>query len=106
MESLAARHCKWGVRGVEYGIVGDVLFYALHHVLGDEAFNKQVQISWWRVYSTMLTHILPICIRHERDSVTVSTVREATVHTTIQSNSETKLVSTKKSEEFVIIEDA
>ena len=67
MESLAERHCEWGVRGVEYGIVGDVLFYSLHFVLGDEAFNEQVQQAWWKVYSAMLTHILPICIRHERD---------------------------------------
>ena len=83
MENLAARHCEWGVRGGEYGIVGDVLFYSLQYVLGDEVFSDAVQVAWWRIYSAMLTHILPICIRHERDAPApsdTSNTRRAVAH--------------------------
>lgn len=68
MEDLAHKHCQWGVRAIEYGIVGDVLFYSLHAVLGD-AYTNAVEQSWCRVYSTMLSLILPVVIRYERESI-------------------------------------
>lgn len=68
MENLAMTHCQWGVRAIEYGIVGDVLFYSLHAVLG-EAYTSAVEQSWCRVYSTMLSLILPVVIRYERESI-------------------------------------
>ena len=69
MEDLATKHCQWGVRSIEYGIVGDVLFYALHTVLG-EGYTPAVEQSWCRIYSTMLSLILPVVIRYERANVT------------------------------------
>jgi hemoglobin-like flavoprotein len=65
MEDLAMRHCERGVRGVEYGIVGDVLFYSLQKVTGS-AFTLQVEDSWKRIYSAMLAIIVPLCIEYER----------------------------------------
>ena len=113
MESLAARHCDWGVRGVEYGIVGDVLFYSLHYVLGDEGFNEGVQVAWWRIYSAMLTHILPICIRHERDAPApsdISNARQPVVHSSRHDPKSTCFsVITSSSaghDNFMIVEDA
>jgi hypothetical protein len=66
MEELAMRHCERGIRGVEYGVVGDVLFYAMQKVLGDTAYSVDVEIVWKKIYSAMLAIIVPLCIEYER----------------------------------------
>ena len=66
MCSLAEKHCTYGVKGVEYGIAGDVLLYSLAAVLGDEVYTSAAHFAWRKVYSAMLNHIIPICIQHER----------------------------------------
>lgn len=64
MEDLALNHCELGVRAIEYGIVGDVLFYSLHTVLGS-AYTAASETAWRRIYSAMLTYILPAVVRYE-----------------------------------------
>mmetsp|Transcript_6195 Transcript_6195/g.9345 ORF Transcript_6195/g.9345 Transcript_6195/m.9345 type:complete len:207 (+) Transcript_6195:119-739(+) len=64
MHTLAVRHCERGVRAVEFGIVGDVLFYTLRKVLGDD-YTDEVDIVWKKIYSGMLRIIVPLVIAYE-----------------------------------------
>lgn len=68
MQELAIRHCQRGVKGVEYGIVGDVLFYALQTILGPEVYNAELEMVWRKIYSSMLTTIIPLVIQYERNT--------------------------------------
>lgn len=69
MRSLAEKHCAYGVKGIEYGIAGDVLLYSLQTVLGYDVFTPPVHFAWRKVYSAMLNHIIPVCITHERQAL-------------------------------------
>lgn len=65
MKDLALRHCERGIRGIEYGIVGDVLFYTLRSAIGS-SFTQEVENSWKLIYSSMLQIIVPLCVEYER----------------------------------------
>jgi hemoglobin-like flavoprotein len=64
MASLAERHFTYGVRAIDYGVVGDVLFFALADVIGQE-FTSKHRTAWRRVYSKMLTVIIPTAVTLE-----------------------------------------
>lgn len=66
MEGLALRHCQKGVKAVEYGIVGDVLFHTMARVEGPNEYTAEVHMSWRKIYSAMLRIILPLCIQYEK----------------------------------------
>ena len=66
MVAVAQAHCQWGIRTVEYGIIGDVLFWSLHRILG-EAYTRRVEEAWTRTFSSMLRVIVPIAVAFERD---------------------------------------
>jgi hemoglobin-like flavoprotein len=74
MQELAVRHCERGVKSVEYGIVGDVLFYSLAISLGHEVYTPAVDSCWKVLFSTMLHEIVPLCIAHERRGMVKRTV--------------------------------
>eukprot|EP00341_Mesodinium_pulex_P016249 CAMPEP_0116963160 /NCGR_PEP_ID=MMETSP0467-20121206/47735_1 /TAXON_ID=283647 /ORGANISM="Mesodinium pulex, Strain SPMC105" /LENGTH=233 /DNA_ID=CAMNT_0004651715 /DNA_START=21 /DNA_END=722 /DNA_ORIENTATION=- len=78
MEELALRHCERGVRGVEYGVVGDVLFYTLHKCLGNEAFSLETETVWKKIYSAMLSIIVPLAIEYERTGMVTKKAERAT----------------------------
>jgi hemoglobin-like flavoprotein len=65
MIDLAERHCERGVKAVEYGIIGDVLFYSLEATAGG-LYSPAVEACWKKVFSSMLAIIVPLCIRYER----------------------------------------
>jgi hemoglobin-like flavoprotein len=65
MITLAEKHCEKGVRSNEYGIVGDVLFYTLQKCLG-ESYDDQTERAWIKIYSSMLKHIVPRALHHEK----------------------------------------
>ena len=67
MVELAETHCQMGIRTIEYGIVGEVLFWTLHRLLGSQAYNREVEIAWTRIFSSMLRIIVPIAVTFERD---------------------------------------
>lgn len=73
MEDLAMRHCERGIRGVEYGIVGDVLFYSLQKTLGN-LFTLEIETAWKLIFSSMLGIIVPLCIEYERTGIVRRTV--------------------------------
>ena len=64
--ALAESHCQMGIRTIEYGIIGDVLFWTLRKILR-EAFTRRVEEAWCRLFSSMLKIIVPIAVGFERD---------------------------------------
>jgi hemoglobin-like flavoprotein len=78
MEDLAMRHCERGIRGIEYGIVGDVLFHALRRCVGPVNFTREVEQAWKLIYSSMIQVIVPLCVEYERTGVIKRTVERNT----------------------------
>jgi hemoglobin-like flavoprotein len=64
--ALAESHCQMGIRTIEYGVIGDVLFWSLHIILRD-MYTRKVEKSWLRLFSSMLRIIVPIAVGFERD---------------------------------------
>jgi len=61
---LAEAHCIRGVKAIEYGIVGEVLFYTLKTVLGD-TYSEDVHLAWVKVFSRMLKVMVPVAVAYE-----------------------------------------
>lgn len=66
MHDLTVRHCQRGVKAIEYGVVGDVLFWVIRTCVGEKAFTPAVSNVWVRIYSVMLRHIVPQAVAYER----------------------------------------
>lgn len=66
MKDLAKQHFERNVKAVEYGMFGDILFWALHHVLPPDVFNIETERAWIKIFSAMLTQIVPAALRYER----------------------------------------
>mmetsp|Transcript_21808 Transcript_21808/g.21978 ORF Transcript_21808/g.21978 Transcript_21808/m.21978 type:complete len:218 (+) Transcript_21808:123-776(+) len=66
LENLAHVHVKRGVKGVQFGIAGDVLLWSFLQALKDE-FHEDSRIVWTKLYSFMLKTLLPVAIGDERD---------------------------------------
>jgi hypothetical protein len=47
------------------GIVGEVLFWALRHCLGNPSYTPEVHNAWVKVYSRLLREIVPEAVRLE-----------------------------------------
>jgi hemoglobin-like flavoprotein len=62
LKALALRHCQRGIQVNEYFFFGDVLFYSIRLVAGD-AYTPEIDSSWKRMYSSMLSIIVPECLR-------------------------------------------
>jgi len=62
---MAKNLCSSGVKPVEYGILGEVLLYSLHVVLGNE-YTVEVDTAWRKIYSQVLDIIIPVCVSYER----------------------------------------
>jgi hypothetical protein len=78
MEDLARRHCERGIRGIEYGIVGDVLLYTIKTTVGHVNFTREVETAWKLIYSSMIQVIVPLCVEYERTGVIKRTVERNT----------------------------
>lgn len=62
---LAEVHNQRGVKCVEYGVVGEVLFYVLKTVVGANSYDSRVHLAWVKVYSRMLRVIVPCALALE-----------------------------------------
>lgn len=62
---LAEVHNIRGVKAVEYGVVGEVLFWCLKRVTGEAAYHSRVHMAWVKVYSRMLRIIVPTAVSLE-----------------------------------------
>eukprot|EP01039_Chlorochromonas_danica_P006262 gene6262-6903_t len=58
LETLINSHCRMGVRSMEFGVFGEVLFFTLKKVLGEE-YTPTAHQAWIKVYSKLLTIMLP-----------------------------------------------
>jgi hypothetical protein len=47
------------------GVVGEILFWCLRHVLGMQTYLQSVHTIWVKVYSRMLKTIVPVAIALE-----------------------------------------
>jgi len=65
LTKLAEVHYERGVKAVEYGVVGEVLFYVLRLCLGPLVYTYDVHRAWVKVYSRMLKIIVPVAISYE-----------------------------------------
>lgn len=66
MRALTIRHCERGVKAIEYGVVGEVLFHTIKKCVGPASFTSEVSEAWVRVYSAMLQEIVPLAVHYER----------------------------------------
>eukprot|EP01038_Epipyxis_sp_PR26KG_P005052 gene5052-7053_t len=62
---LAEIHNERGVKAIEYGIVGEVLFWALRNCLGDSVYTPECHFGWTKIYSRMLRTMVPVAVAHE-----------------------------------------
>lgn len=62
---LADVHNQRGIKAVEYGIVGEVLFWALRRCLGEQVYTLGVHRAWIKVFSRMLTTMVPVALSYE-----------------------------------------
>jgi hemoglobin-like flavoprotein len=57
-------HNKLGVKAVEYGITGECLFYAIKVCTGS-SFDAESHAGWVKIYSRMLSSIIPVVVMYE-----------------------------------------
>jgi len=61
---MVKAHNGKGVKASYYGCMGDALVWALETVIGED-FSSQCKLSWYRVYSYLLSIILPEVVKYE-----------------------------------------
>lgn len=59
---VALRHSERGVRPMEYGVVGDVLFWCVRLCIGTEAYTPAVHSAWVKFMSTILQVVVPVAV--------------------------------------------
>ncbi len=62
---LAEMHNEMGVKAVEYGIIGEILFWTLEKCIGEEAFTVDVHMAWIHVMSRILKTMVPVALKFE-----------------------------------------
>ena len=68
LKHLAKSHCDKGVKAVEYGVIGSVLFWTLEHTLGDTLYDAETKLAWIKTFSRMLSVMVPVAVSHELDN--------------------------------------
>jgi hemoglobin-like flavoprotein len=62
---LTETHNDRGVKSIEYGIVGEVMFWTLREVVGREVFDKDAHLAWIRIFSRILSVVVPVAVAYE-----------------------------------------
>lgn len=75
MHELTIRHCERGVKSIEYGVVGDVLFWVIKTCIGEQGFTPRIGIAWTTIYSKMLQVIVPEAVSYERQGLHTSKIK-------------------------------
>ena len=65
LADLAERHNLMGIKAIEYGVVGEVFFWTIHHSLGDEAYTVETHSVWVKIFSRMLSVMVPVALAYE-----------------------------------------
>eukprot|EP01041_Mallomonas_annulata_P004033 gene4033-8028_t len=91
---LAVKHSKHGVHAVQYGIFGTALLNTLRFCLQDE-YTDYVNRSWIKVYSFILSVVVPIALAEDRQILWSSIPRTQSVAgTSIHSNTTAQTLQT------------
>lgn len=93
MHDLTVRHSQRGVKSIEYGIVGDVLFWCINLCIGAAGFTAAVETAWHKIYSKMLQVIVPVAISFERQGLYATSIKR-TPYITKPTVSDTDTLST------------
>ena len=64
LEAMTLKHSMKGVKASQYGTMGAALVWAMELVLG-ELFTEAVSTAWLRVYSLLLSVIVPVAVGYE-----------------------------------------
>ena len=65
---IARDHCSRGIKAVEYGIVGEVLIWCVSVALGSALLTFDVEKAWVKVFSSLLTVMVPVAVAAEVES--------------------------------------
>lgn len=65
MRRIGTTHGEMKIYPVEFGIMGDVLFYSLKTCLGDQ-FTDDIKRSWITIFSNSLKIIVPVCTEYQK----------------------------------------
>lgn len=57
------------------GLVGEVLFWSIKQCIGLDLYSPEVHTSWVKVYSRMLTTMVPVAVMHEMKDNSAQTRR-------------------------------
>lgn len=83
---LAETHNDRGVKSIEYGIVGEVMFWTLREVVGHEVFDKETHLAWIRIFSRILSVVVPVAVAYEIKTGGVSQRDRVAAENVIQHN--------------------
>lgn len=75
MVALAENYYMKGIRAVEYGILGETLFWTLKKIVGTELYNVDMHMIWVRIYCRMLSVIVPRAVALEMADPNPATTR-------------------------------
>jgi len=64
LTALTEMHNDRGIKGTEYGIVGEVLLWTLRKCLGS-AYTPNIHMAWLRILSRILRVMVPIAVAFE-----------------------------------------
>lgn len=62
---LAEVHNDRGVKAVEYGLVGEVLFWSIRQTVGPTMYTYDVHQAWVKIFSHMLKVMVPVAVAYE-----------------------------------------
>ena len=65
LNEIAKGHATKGVKAFQYPIVGEIFMTTMEHCLG-ASYDNSVQLAWTKIFSVILTIVLPAAIREER----------------------------------------
>ena len=62
---IVRNNCDRGIKAVDYGIVGEVLLWSVSVALGSTLNNLVIETAWVKVFSSLLTIIVPVAVATE-----------------------------------------
>eukprot|EP01039_Chlorochromonas_danica_P003562 gene3562-3901_t len=80
LQKLAEIHNERGIKAVEYGLVGEVLFWAIRQCIGLESYTNEVHQAWVKIYSRMLRTMVPVAVAYELKDGSAQAKRMCAVH--------------------------
>ena len=65
LNDIAKGHATKGVKAFQYPIVGEIFMTTMGHCLG-ASYDDSVQLAWTKIFSVILSIVLPAAIKEER----------------------------------------